>query len=983
MKREIIRRITEKREFESFVPSVGTMPQRAYYLPEQGVVCLDETWDFCYFSSLGELCEFPECTKIEIPSVWQSRGIDECVYSDDKYPFPFDPPRVPEKVPCGYYRKIIRLEKRVGRYYFRAEGGDFYYLIVNGHCAGYASVAHSGEDFDITPYVADGENTLEIVCVKWSAGSYFECQDKIRMSGMFRSLYILHRPENCLWDYFIRPDLSDLTRAVVRVEMTGAEGLKKRIVFSRKGKICAETVTRDSAARIVLENPVLWNPENPQLYDVSIEAAGERIVQKYALRRAGIERGVFCLNGKPVKLLGINRHESYADTGYAVTREKMRADVALMKAGNLNCVRTSHYPDDPYFLQLCDEAGLMVVDEADLESHGVLYANGVYDFNLYDLLTEDERWKEIIFDRVFRLVERDKNFGCVVFWSVGNESGYGRCIREAIRAVKERDSSRIVHYENINIRKESGYKGYFEELDIISRMYWSIPQIKNYLAGKDEETVCGVLRYDSETNLHPLFLCEYAHAMGTGPGGLADYIKIFFNEEKVIGGCVWEWNDHTVLGKLGRRKNKPLYGGDFHNPTDDRINSGNFCMDGLIGYDRKPHSGYYELKNLCRPLAVTRENGMFYAESRRFFEDVGEEYRTEAIFSERGREISRAEIAIGSLPPREKKQIAVPVPDGCAEVTFEYFPKRKNLFLRRQTAGFDQIIISEKRAEIPFVPAALSWKREGEAIFLTAGGCRYVFGVSCANFLSVRRDDREYLKEPMRFNLMRAPLDNDMWMKERFHAYGLDEFTVRGEYVRVDGNALEAGCVLQALFRRNIAHIDAKYLFGEDGTMRCEYAVRIGEHIRFLPRFGIAFSLLLRDAVCEYFGNGPRESYADFRAGTKRGVYRYAVQNCLGTHIKPQEYGSHDGTDFVKIAGEGGEVQILSENKFSFSALPFSREELTAKKHACELKKYGGTVLCADYKMSGLGSGSCGPYAADEFLLKEKEFIFCFTVRWS
>lgn len=405
-------------------------------------------------------------------------------------------------------------------------------------------------------------------------------------------------------------------------------------------------------------------------------------------------------------------------------------------------------------------------------------------------------------------------------------------------------------------------------------------------------------------------------------------------------------------------------------------------MDGLIGYDRKPHSGYYELKNLIRPLAVTRENGVFYAESRRFFEDVGEEYRTEAVFSERGREISRMEITIGSLPPRSKKRIVVSVPDGCTEATFEYFPKRKKPFLQRHSAGFDQIILSEKRAETPFVPAAVLEKRTGDTIVLRAGDCRYVFGVSAASFLSVRRGGREYLKEPMRFNLMRAPLDNDMWMKECFHAYGLDEFTVRGEYVHIEENALETGCVLQALFRRNIAHIDVKYLFGEDGTMRCEYAVHIGEHIGFLPRFGIAFPLLLRDAVCEYFGNGPRESYADFCAGAKRGRYRYAVQKCLGTHVKPQEYGSHDGTDFVKITGDGREVQIVSGNKFSFSALPFSGEELATKKHACELKKYGGTVLCADYKMSGLGSGSCGPYTADEFLLKEKEFIFCFTVRW-
>lgn len=958
------------------------MPQRAYYLPERGVVCLDGIWEFCYFGSVGELCVSPRCTKIEIPSVWQTQGFDECVYSDDKYPFPFHPPRVPEKVPCGYYRKSVYLKKEAGRYYFRAEGGDFYYLIVNDCLAGYSSVAHSGEDFDITPYIADGENILEIVCVKWSAGSYFECQDKIRMSGMFRSLYLLHRPENCLWDYFIRPDLSDLKRAVVRVEFTGAEGEEKRIVFSKAGKICAEAVTEGRSAELVLTDPALWNPENPQLYEVAIEAVGERILQRYALRRAGIEGGVFCLNGRPVKLLGVNRHESYADTGYAVTREKMRKDVEMIKACNLNCVRTSHYPDDPYFLELCDEAGLMVVDEADLECHGVLYANGVYDFNLYDLLTDDERWRDIISDRVSRLVERDKNFGCVVFWSVGNESGYGRCIREAVRAVKERDGSRVVHYENINVRKEKNYEGHFEELDVISRMYWSIPQIRNYLSGKDEETSCGILRYDSKTYLRPLFLCEYAHAMGTGPGGLSEYVQIFFSEEKVIGGCVWEWNDHTVLGNLGKRKNTPLYGGDFHNPADDRINSGNFCMDGLIGYDRKPHSGYYELKNLCRPIVVTRENGGFYAESRRFFEDVGAEYKTVATFSAGGKRISRSEIEIGSLKPREKKRIRLSLPKGCCEATFEYFPKREKPFSGRGSAGFDQILLSEPKTEIPFTPAAVSVKREGETIFLTADGCRYAFDARACNFLSVCRNGREYLKDPMRFCLMRAPLDNDMWMKERFRAYGLDEFTVRGEYVRLKENALEAGCVLQALFRRDIARIDAKYLFGTDGVVRCEYAVRVGEHIGFLPRFGILLPLLMRDAVCEYFGNGPRESYADFHSGAKRGLYRYAVKECLCTHVKPQEYGSHDGTDFVRISAGGGEVRVLSGEKFSFSALPFTPEELTKKKHACELKKYGGTVLCADYKMSGLGSGSCGPYTADEYLLKEKEFTFCFTVQW-
>ena len=477
-----LKKILSEKEYESLAaPSKGTCPQRAYYIPEGAKTSLCGEWSFKYFEDMRDL-EDGDWDKIFVPSCWQIKGYDHHMYANARYPFPFDPPHVPENMPCALYRRNFIFEGG-GRCYLRFEGVDsFYYFFINNHYVGYSSVSHSGEEYDITDYIHIGENTVEVLNLKWCAGSYLEDQDKLRMSGIFREVYLLVRPENCLWDFFVRPSFCGET--FLEIEFTGAEKEQKEVVLSLKGKTIAQATTTSQDLLINIADPVLWNSENPVLYDLEIKSQGEIIKIKYALRKVAIEEGIFKINGKAVKLLGVNRHEIDLENGYAITQERMIEDLKLIKQANINAIRTSHYPNHPYFLQLCDEAGIYVIDEADIECHGVLYQNGKDNFDLYDTFADDVRFKNAILDRVNRLVERDKNFGCVVMWSLGNESGWGDCFRNAAKQVSIRDSSRILHYEDINVAPEKREGETFPELPIISRMYYNVDWIENLFAKK-------------------------------------------------------------------------------------------------------------------------------------------------------------------------------------------------------------------------------------------------------------------------------------------------------------------------------------------------------------------------------------------------------------------------------------------------------------------------------------------------------------------
>ena len=643
----------------------NTMPLRNYYIPAEKaystpldardhsdrVQFLNGTWKFRYYDSIYKLqdefynegYDISGFDDIPVPSVWQMHGYDYHQYTNVRYPFAFDPPYVPKDNPCGAYVTdfIYDQSEDAPLAHLNFEGVDScFYVWLNGRYVGYSQVSHSTSEFDITEFIRNGSNRLCVLVLKWCDGSYLEDQDKFRMSGIFRDVYILKRPAGSVFDYFIRTSCDDIknpTKADVSIDFTAFTGYSRdEDQFSSKpetvvykgadsnvdievtildadGSICSsgcvkceisaqsdantnaaegKTAASSSSITLSIDSPVLWNAEKPYLYTVIIRCAGEVITDRIGIREITIENKVVYINGMPIKFHGVNRHDSDPVTGFTISREQIIRDMSLMKQHNVNAIRTSHYPNAPYFYELCDEYGFYVIDEADIEAHGpseLFYSDNNWDNKAArwnQPIANNPEFCESILDRIKRCIIRDKNRASVVIWSMGNESAYGVTFEEALAWVKSYDKSRLTHYESAQYT--DGERKYdYSNLDLYSRMYPSISEMAEYIDGDGDK---------------PYILCEYCHAMGNGPGDLEDYFQFFDSHETTCGGFVWEWCDHAIYkGKAANGKAMYTYGGD----NGETIHDGNFCMDGLVYPDRRPHTGLLEFKNIHRPVRVT------------------------------------------------------------------------------------------------------------------------------------------------------------------------------------------------------------------------------------------------------------------------------------------------------------------------------------------------------------------------------------------
>ena len=573
------------KEFERY-NRVGTTPHRSYYIPfsegdkiKERCGIIDRTASSRFLSLDGEwqikqhahiedfLLDEPLFETIPVPSCVQMHGYDQIQYLNTRYPIPVMPPHVPYENPSWHYRRTFDIKRREGeKYYINFEGVDSaFYLYVNGKAAGYSQISHATSEFDITDKIIEGENTVDVHVLKWCASTYLECQDKFRFSGIFRSVYILSRPEDHITDYKIETALSDIGGSLVFINESPVD-----IELSLLDK----SVSAPVGQRVEIEAAGIapWSDITPNLYELHIRANGEHIIERVGFREVRIDGKVFKINGAPVKLKGVNRHDFNPKTAATVTLNDMYVDVRLMKELNVNAVRTSHYPNSPEFYQLCDANGIYVMDEADLETHGAAVIDGTYSERRWRDYAEWELFAPGIKDRHIALVERDKNRSSVIIWSLGNESSFGKAFFEGAAFIKHRDSTRPVHYEGI-IRADEQY--YFTEyVDMFSMMYPSFDTMRERALDNPEET-------------RPFVLCEYTHAMGNSCGDIADYWNIIYSNEQMVGAFVWEWADHAVLTEKGL-----LYGGDF----GEREHDGNFCVDGLVTADRKLKSGAVEMR---------------------------------------------------------------------------------------------------------------------------------------------------------------------------------------------------------------------------------------------------------------------------------------------------------------------------------------------------------------------------------------------------
>lgn len=573
------------KEYESF-ERIGVEPHRSYYIPfaaddkvkyRYGIVdraassrflSLDGVWQIKQHESVDSfvLNEALEA-EIPVPACVQMHGYDSLQYINTRYPIPFLFPQVPKQNPCWHYRRTFTLSKKEGeRYYVNFEGVDSsFYLYINGTYKGYSQISHATSEFDVTELVKDGENVVDVLVLKWCVSTYLECQDKLRFSGIFRSVYLLTRPQKHITDYRV-------------ITTPCGEGGVLKFVNESKVDIQLSILGKKAVAKagksvcITLKNVAPWTAENPTLYTLTLCAEGEKIVEKVGFREVVIDGKVFKINNLPVKLKGVNRHDFNCKTGATVTLKNLVQDLKLMKALNVNAVRTSHYPNMPEFYQLCDYYGIYVMDECDLETHGIVEVEGGYEVRLWKNFANDMRISEGIKDRDKALVERDKNRPSVIIWSLGNESSFGEAFIAGVKYIRKRDNARPVHYEGLQNADKKYY--YTKLVDMVSMMYPSLEHVQKKVLDNPKET-------------RPFVLCEYTHAMGNSSGDIAAYWEKIYAEEQLMGGFVWEWADHGVYTKKGF-----LYGGDFK----EKYHDGNFCCDGLLSPDRKIKSAAYEMQ---------------------------------------------------------------------------------------------------------------------------------------------------------------------------------------------------------------------------------------------------------------------------------------------------------------------------------------------------------------------------------------------------
>ncbi len=958
---------------------IGTLTPHRYFIPfgksqnpfesryaSECMELLNGEWNFTYYDSIVDMPDdfisLKSDKTIPVPANWQLQGYDKPQYTNVCYPITYDPPFVPDDIPVGVYSRNYNYTADGIRRILTFEGVDScLYLYINGKFAGYSQVSHMTSEFDITDRLCEGKNEITVAVLKWCDGTYLEDQDKFRLSGIFRDVYVMSRPEKRLEDYRIRTILSDDMKSAVLEFIPYGTDIKITL-SDTEGNILFTGETDDgSKLEISVDNVNLWSAETPYLYNLVIETDNEIIGEKVGFRKIAIENGVVKINGKAVKFRGVNRHDSYPDTGYYASVEQMKKDLIMMKKHNINGIRTSHYPNSPVFYQLCDEYGFYVIDEADLEMHGCVEVYNDFKwsweggYNGIALLASDERFREAIIDRARLMVARDGNRPCVVFWSLGNESGYGTNLRAAAEYIKSVDDTRLVHYESTHKLDDTSD----DVLDVVSKMYPPITEMEKFLADENEK--------------RPYMLCEYCHAMGNGPGDLEDYHNAFHSNERFCGGFVWEWCDHGFsLGKTDDGGEKYGYGGDF----GERHNDGNFCMDGLVYPDRRPHTGLLELKQVYRPVRIEKGNidGKFIIRNFLNFVNAGDilEGRFEIIYD--GGTYAEGTFDF-SVEPMKTAEITIPEAaesyEKTAYIRFIFTAKQDTLWCEKgYEICFDQLLLRKAEKQTEIVSGTdVTYTEEPLSIKINSGKNKYVFNKRTASFVSIKNNGTELLTKPVEFNFFRAPTDNDVMKGDWYRAH-LNDYIVK--VYSTDVKAVEKGVeiTVKQSFGWSIyqpfAVMDVTYTISGNGIcVKC--SLETSNKVTFLPRFGLRLFVPKSFDRIEYFGYGPYESYIDKHRASYMGNFSSLISDMHEDYTRPQENSSHYGCEYMMLTDGNAKIRFEAGEHFSFNASEYTEEELAGKRHNFELEKCEDNVICIDYRMAGVGSNSCGPELNEKY----------------
>lgn len=991
----------------------NTMPARAYFIPaskrmdnlvghreeSDRMQLLNGTWKFQYFNSIYDVQEpffekdydTENFDEIQVPSVWQMAGYDTHQYTNIRYPFPFDPPYVPQDIPCGTYAHtfVYHKDENAPKAFLNFEGVDScFYVWINGSYVGYSQVSHMTSEFDITDLLRDGENSIAVLVMKWCDGSYLEDQDKFRMSGIFRDVYILKRPKQAISDYHIKTRIEDML-AKVEIEMKFYSPLNVKIsIEDRNGAVVAQgSIAEEGTAVLEIASPELWNTENPYLYKLILETENEVIVDHIALRKIEIKDQVIYLNGQKIKFRGVNRHDSDPVTGFTISLEQLTTDLTLMKQHNFNAIRSSHYPNAPFFYEMCDKYGFMVIDEADIEAHGpfMIYRKEDTDYNRFkrwnEMIADDPAWEEAIVDRVKLMVERDKNRFCIVMWSMGNESAYGCNFEKALEWTKNFDPDRITQYESARYRNYDETYDY-SNLDVYSRMYPALSEIQEYL---------------DKDGSKPFLLVEYCHSMGNGPGDFEDYFQMIQDNDKMCGGFVWEWCDHAIAhGTAENGKTIYAYGGDH----GEEIHDGNFCMDGLVYPDRTVHTGLLEYKNVYRPARVIsydKESGELVLHNYMDFDDLKDYVKISYELTQDGLVISKGKLPeVSAAPHSEGKinlKINVPESGKCYLKFIYHLKKELPLLDEDHILGFDEIEVSQKDAkcqlaekwfEKTVTDSELQVSEDDTQIHIKGREFAYTIDRRTALFTEMKFAGREYLNHPMELNIWRAPTDNDMYIKSEWKKAHYDKAYTRAYTTEVvqgkHGVKITSHASVVAETVQKILDVTITWKIEAAGKIDADIAVTKDDEFPDLPRFGVRMFLDKKLSAARYFGMGPQESYCDKHQAASHGLYHANVDDLHEDYIRPQENGSHYDCEYVELNNSRYGIVVSAENAFSFNASYYTQEELEKKTHNYELTESDSVVFCVDYALNGIGSNSCGPVVLDQYRFDDVLFRFQFTL---
>ena len=991
----------------------NTMPARAYYIPaskrmdnlvehreeSDRMQLLNGTWKFQYFNSIYDIqdsffeknYDTENFDEIQVPSVWQMAGYDTHQYTNIRYPFPFDPPYVPQDIPCGAYVHNFEYsrDEKASKAFLNFEGVDScFYVWINGSYIGYSQVSHMTSEFDVTDVLQDGTNTVAVLVMKWCDGSYLEDQDKFRMSGIFRDVYILKRPKQAISDYHIKTRIEDML-AKVEIEMKFYSPLNVKIsIEDRNGAVVAlGSIAEEGTAVLEIASPELWNTENPYLYKMILETENEVIVDHIALRKIEIKDQVIYLNGQKIKFRGVNRHDSDPVTGFTISLEQLTTDLTLMKQHNFNAIRSSHYPNAPFFYEMCDKYGFMVIDEADIEAHGpfMIYRKEDTDYNRFkrwnEMIADDPAWEEAIVDRVKLMVERDKNRFCIVMWSMGNESAYGCNFEKALEWTKNFDPDRITQYESARYRNYDEIYDY-SNLDVYSRMYPALSEIQEYL---------------DKDGSKPFLLVEYCHSMGNGPGDFEDYFQMIQDNDKMCGGFVWEWCDHAIAhGTAENGKTIYAYGGDH----GEEIHDGNFCMDGLVYPDRTVHTGLLEYKNVYRPARVIsydKESGELVLHNYMDFDDLKDYVKISYELTQDGLVISKGKLPeVSAAPHSEGKinlKINVPESGKCYLKFIYHLKKELPLLDEDHILGFDEIEVSkdgakcklaEKWLQKTAVDSELQVNENDTQIHIKGREFAYTIDKRTALFTEMKFAGREYLNHPMELNIWRTPTDNDMYIKSEWKKAHYDKAYTRAYTTEVvqgkHGVKITSHASVVAETVQKILDVTITWKIEAAGKIDADIAVTKDDEFPDLPRFGVRMFLDKKLSAVRYFGMGPQESYCDKHQAASHGLYRADIGDLHEDYIRPQENGSHYDCEYVELNNSRYGIVASAEKAFSFNASYYTQEELEKKTHNYELIESDSVVFCVDYALNGIGSNSCGPVVLEQYRFDDVLFRFQFTL---